>query len=242
VVRPGYGDDAADGTHWGTTVVVIIASEPASATLAWSKSTVRSILGNPRYTGHQVWNRQRRDEVLLDVQDVALGHETKMRWNSPDDWVWSHERTHEAVVAPELFAEAQHQRVATHRGTAMRPRRTRTYLLSGLLCCAQCGRRMQGQAIRGHSYYRCKFPAEYAIAQDRHAKTVYVREAAVVGPLDDWITTVFDAGHIDETCQTLSAASEVDDADAARAKAARRKVDDCDDRLRKYPLSPRCGC
>ena len=31
-----------------------------------------------------VWNRQRRDEVLIDVvDDVALGHETKMRWNNP---------------------------------------------------------------------------------------------------------------------------------------------------------------
>jgi site-specific DNA recombinase len=41
---------------------------------AWSKSAIRAILANPRYTGHQVWNRQRRDEVLIDVDDVALGH------------------------------------------------------------------------------------------------------------------------------------------------------------------------
>jgi Recombinase len=39
--------------------------------IAWSKSAIRAILANPRYTGHQVWNRQRRDEVLVDV---ALGH------------------------------------------------------------------------------------------------------------------------------------------------------------------------
>jgi len=30
-----------------------------------------------------VWNRQRKDEVLLDVQDVALGFTTKQRWNQP---------------------------------------------------------------------------------------------------------------------------------------------------------------
>ena len=29
--------------------------------LAWSKSAIRVILINPRYTGHQVWNRQRTD-------------------------------------------------------------------------------------------------------------------------------------------------------------------------------------
>lgn len=42
--------------------------------IAWSKSAVRVILTNPRYTGRQVWNKQRKDEVLLDVEDVALGH------------------------------------------------------------------------------------------------------------------------------------------------------------------------
>ena len=44
------------------------------AAIAWSKCAVRAILTNPRYTGYQVWNRQRSDEVLLDVDDVALGH------------------------------------------------------------------------------------------------------------------------------------------------------------------------
>jgi hypothetical protein len=39
------------------------------------------ILANPRYTGRQVWNKQRKDEVLIDVEDVALGHTTKMRRN-----------------------------------------------------------------------------------------------------------------------------------------------------------------
>lgn len=127
---------------------------------------MRAILGNPRYTGYQVWNRQRRDEVLIDVQDVALGHETKMRWNDQDDWVWSAEQTHEALVPRELFVEAQRHRAAASRPAAIvRPRRNRTYLLSGLLHCAQCGRRMQGQAIRDHAYYRCKFPTEYADAQ-----------------------------------------------------------------------------
>jgi hypothetical protein len=43
------------------------------------------ILANPRYTGRQVWNRQRKDEVLLDVQDVALGFTSKQRWNQRAD-------------------------------------------------------------------------------------------------------------------------------------------------------------
>ena len=59
--------------------------------IAWSKSAIRAILINPRYTGRQVWNRQRKDEVLIDVHDVALGHTTKMRWNDQDKWIFSEE-------------------------------------------------------------------------------------------------------------------------------------------------------
>jgi hypothetical protein len=47
---------------------------------------VRVVLTNPRYTGRQVWNKQRKDQVLIDVDDVGLGHETKMRWNDPQAW------------------------------------------------------------------------------------------------------------------------------------------------------------
>ena len=40
---------------------------------------------------------QRREEVLLDVEDVALGHESKMRWNHPSEWVWSEQQIHTAL-------------------------------------------------------------------------------------------------------------------------------------------------
>ena len=43
----------------------------------------------PRYTGRQVWNRQRKAEILINIDDVALGHETKMRWNPAREWIYS---------------------------------------------------------------------------------------------------------------------------------------------------------
>jgi hypothetical protein len=66
--------------------------------LAWSKSAVRAILQNPRYTGSQVWNRQRRDEVLLDDDDtiylayyffddtLANGRRDRVAWLLHDAW------------------------------------------------------------------------------------------------------------------------------------------------------------
>ncbi|MEU6324214.1 recombinase family protein [Streptomyces sp. NPDC047009] len=44
-------------------------------------TTVRAILANPRYSGRQVWNRQRTDHVLLDPD--TLGTRDIMRWNAP---------------------------------------------------------------------------------------------------------------------------------------------------------------
>jgi DNA invertase Pin-like site-specific DNA recombinase len=38
---------------------------------AWTLHTVRAILGNPRYTGRQVWNRQRTDAVVLMARMMA---------------------------------------------------------------------------------------------------------------------------------------------------------------------------
>jgi site-specific DNA recombinase len=62
--------------------------------IAWNKFAVRAILVNPRYTGHQVWSKQRKDEVLIDVNDVALGHTTKLRWNQTSIWIWSEKLVH----------------------------------------------------------------------------------------------------------------------------------------------------
>ena len=211
---------------------------------AWGKSAVRAILRNPRYTGRQVWNRQGRVEELLDVEDVALGHQTKLRWNDPSAWVWSAAQTHEPIVSAEVFARAQEVAAAgAHRPTVTKTRRTeRQYLLSGMVRCALCGRRMQGNWNNGVPHYRCRYAAEYALAKGvEHPKTVYVREAAVVPALDAWLAQVFDPDNVEATCDALAMASEPDDGAAARLEAARRKVDDCDKRLAKYRAALEAG-
>jgi len=40
----------------------------------WMLRTVAAILANPRYTGRQVWNRQRTDFDLVDPDNATLGH------------------------------------------------------------------------------------------------------------------------------------------------------------------------
>jgi hypothetical protein len=110
---------------------------------AWDKGAVRAILTNPRYTGHQVWNRQRKDEVLIDVENVALGHATKLRWNDRAQWVWSEEIAHPPLIDREAFDQVQDpaRRRADASGVRKLRRTRHPYALQGCVWCGLCGRR-----------------------------------------------------------------------------------------------------
>ncbi len=196
---------------------------------------MRAILHNPRYTGHQVWNRQRREETLVNVEDVALGHETRMRWNPPSQWIWSAEPTHPALIDFDTFNAVQQVFGRAQRAAVRREKTKRPYVLSGLVRCGICGRRMQGSQNHGRPYYRCKFPAEYAVTEQQHAKTVYVREEAILPPLDRWLAGLFDDKHIDSTCQALAEASRASTGDdQTRQLELRRRLKECEAKLAKY--------
>ena len=205
----------------------------ASSRGAWAKSAVRAILKNPRYTGRQVWNRQRRHEVLIDVHDVALGHETKMRWNDPDQWVWSGEPAHERIISVELFEAVQQAFATTNRRQRSR-RSARPYLFSGIMRCGLCGRRMSGQTNHDRPYYRCRFPTDYGIGEDQHPRNVYVKEAAVEPGLDGWLASLFDDDHLEETCEILAGVSQPDPEAEARKVALLEEIGECDRRFEQY--------
>jgi site-specific DNA recombinase len=203
---------------------------------AWGKSAVRAILANPRYTGYEVWNKQRRDEVLLDVNDVAAGYETKLRWNDPDTWVWSAVPAHPTIVDLDTWKQAQrHLDLGRAHSATRRDKPTpRPYVLRGLVRCGLCGRKMQGTWNNGRPHYRCQFAAEYAAVKEiDHPKTVYLREDVITSKLDGWINKVFDPDNIEATCAALADAGR-DTQLAARAEAARAKIADCDRRLANY--------
>ncbi|WP_446461000.1 recombinase zinc beta ribbon domain-containing protein [Streptomyces sp. BRA346] len=112
--------------------------------------TVRAILANPRYTGHQVWNRQRTDHDLIDAANTTLGHRDVTRWNTTADWIISAQPAHPALVREADFIAVQH--LSTARETAP----GRIYLLAGLLRCGVCGRRMESRWARRRPAYRCR--------------------------------------------------------------------------------------
>lgn len=200
----------------------------------WAKSAVRAILGNPRYTGRQVWNRQRRDEILIDVRDVALGHETRMRWNDRDAWVWSQELTHEPLVSVELYEQVQAQFETTRRASTRTPKEGRHYVLAGLMTCGKCGRRMHGAWNHGHPNYRCQFSNQYAIDPTEHPRTLSVNEASLVPGLDRWLGSLFEPERLDDTCAALAAVSDPAPPDPTRENKLRAEIAKCDRELDGY--------
>ncbi len=109
---------------------------------AWTLHTVRAILGNPRYTGRQVWNRQRTDSDLVDPANTGLGHRPVQRWNLPEGWVISARPAHPAIVTEADFIAAQD---LAARGGPDGPGSPagHHYLLAGLVRCGTCERLLE---------------------------------------------------------------------------------------------------
>lgn len=209
----------------------------------WSKSAVRAILTNPRYTGISVWGRQRREEILLDVEDVAAGHRTRMVWNDEEAWVQASEQTHQPIVGLELFERARARRQSRTRADRRKPRVSRRpFLLRGLLHCGLCARRMQGTWNHDRVYYRCRYPSEYALPpESHHPGTVYVREGDIVPALDQWLAQLFSPERIEATCEALAASQASTAEGEAHLAAARRTLVDCDARLARHRAAIEAG-
>jgi site-specific DNA recombinase len=204
--------------------------------IAWNKFAVRAILVNPRYTGHQVWNKQRKDEVLIDVEDVALGHMTKLRWNESAKWLWSSKIVQPPIVDRDIFDQVQvmvNGRDAKH--AEHKPhRRQHPYALRGLVFCGLCERRMQSHWVNSAPYYRCRFPSEYALANRvQHPLNVNLREDAVIVHVDKWLAREFAPHRMSETLRDLAEARP-DTQAASTDDDTTSKIAECDRKLAQY--------
>lgn len=95
----------------------------------WTKDAVLRVLRNPVYAGYMPY----RDEI--------------------------HEGEHQAIVDPEIFAEAR-ALLESHGGKKIRRRPDSPYLLRGLLRCALCGKAYTPASTskktgKEYRYYRC---------------------------------------------------------------------------------------
>jgi site-specific DNA recombinase len=178
--------------------------EPDRAVGRWTYSNVRDMLTNPKHTGHMVWNRRARKG------------KGKNRINAVEEWVWSPEPTHEALVDLETFVQAQvvaevRERSRTASGGNRRhPGAKRTYRLRGYMFCAVCGRRYQGKTTRKNTYYVCAPKKEYLPAN--HPAGFWVREDSLLDGLNKFLSTqIFGAARqylLDRDLRALDAAEQ----------------------------------
>jgi DNA invertase Pin-like site-specific DNA recombinase len=159
---------------------------PHRSRAGWTLRTVASILSNPRYTGRQVWNRQRTDTELVDPGDVSQGHRGVQRWNLSDGWVISERPAHPALVSEADFIAAQDLSAArgpAPAGVLAEPPKRR-YLLAGLLTCGACRRRMESAWSNGRAAYRCRHGRTTATSPDPgRPRNAYLREDRILARL-----------------------------------------------------------
>src|SRR6266568_429573 len=191
--------------------------------------------------------RRLTDEILLDVNDVAAGYETRMRWNQASSWIWSDSIAHEPLVSAADFEAAQ--AIMAGAGRARRTSReahqrvTHPYVLRGRLHCGYCGRRMQGQYSNREPYYRCRYPREYALASHvRHPGNVYLREADLLPAIDNWLVTIFAPHRLEQTIREMQAAQEpATPVPAPAPQDVQAVIADCDARLARYQAALDAG-
>ncbi|WP_405181813.1 recombinase family protein [Nocardia sp. NBC_01377] len=218
----------------------------------WQASTVRAILENPRYTGYAVFGRWSKHEELLDPDDVAAGHVVRFKRANQDRIVRSRRPAHPAIVSVETFTQAyltrRRKAAGGHQGQA-RLERTRAttssnrwYPLRGCIRCELCNRKMEATARASQIYYRCRVrtlvPGSPVL--DTHPITVNLRQTALLGPLNQWIGTLFDPEHRAVTIAQLIDAQETVDHEQQR-RAAKQRLADAETKLRRHQAAIEAG-
>jgi hypothetical protein len=132
------------------------------------------------------------------------------------------------------LCEPRVQQILTSRRTRTGPRerfRTRyVYALGGQIVCDACGRKMQASRTNGYVYYRCRFAAEYALANKiSHPRNILVREAQLVPALDEWLARQFEPDRVEVTIDVLTAAQNDPAEEQHILVQARHVIRDCED-------------
>ena len=209
---------------------------PPDPATGWSLGGVAAMLRNPKYTGYQVIGRRRKGRPV-----------------PVDQWHWSPEPTHPAIVDRATWdaAQAVGAEHASSRdsddGLYRQPPSRRTYALRSRVRCRLCRRRMCGitrlhpanKSRTEYAYYVCPHnPANprHAAAAPDHPRTVAAREDLLLDKLRDGLAAYAlapgRAGRLAELLPADAAAQQAKrDAKAAALTAKLKQLDKALDSL-----------
>ncbi|WP_159847568.1 hypothetical protein [Nocardia sp. CY41] len=102
-----------------------------------------------------------------------------------------------------------------------------------------CGRRIQGSWNHGRPHYRCRYPPEYALADNiDHPTTVYLREDQLSSPIDSWLAEIF---HPDRIEHSLAMLEEAQTDNTPAIESARRSLAEHDRKLSRSRAALEAG-
>lgn len=167
----------------------------------WDRMTIRGMLRNPAYKGQAAYGKTKEEPMRPKLRpqrgDPAIPKRPTSTRNRPEDeWI---SIPVPALVSEPLFDAVQHQ-LGENRQRARQRKRGASYLLQGLIVCAQCGyayygKRVSNQAAKGkprrYAYYRCIGTDGYRFGGERVCNNHQIR------------TDTLDQAVWDEVCQLL---------------------------------------
>ncbi|MCC6963733.1 MAG: recombinase family protein [candidate division Zixibacteria bacterium] len=111
----------------------------------WQSSTIRAMLKQPKYVGDWTWNRTKWNKKNATGKRLA-------RLNPASAWV--HHRCEDLrIVPPSLWQQVQNRLSQSSARTS--PGNRKSFALSGLLTCANCGSKLVIVKSRGVQTYAC---------------------------------------------------------------------------------------
>lgn len=128
-----------------------------------------------------------------------------------------------AIIDKETFRRAQELRAARSQ---RKSRPDRTYLFSGIIFCADCGRRMSScyDAVNEHAYYKCETHYEYGNSRCKHLK--FMREDKVEQFAVDHLLDAIDDYNLEASRQFEEIKKAASKKDPAKIKKKMQKLKD----------------
>jgi site-specific DNA recombinase len=206
---------------------------------------VRAIVLNPKYMGAQAYGRYHKVERLRSVDNPAAGHVTRQVPSGPDEVVTVPGLV-DAIVSEQTWRAAQPEKCPSRPGPRpdrptrgqdrIGPATTSRYALRGLLVCAECGRKMQGNII-GRKVsprvgYRCVYRDEYP-ADNGHPRSIFVAESRIIPVLDEWLAEL-SSKNVDQAVAAMLEQGAVDDSDPPEVRRARMVAKEAQTKLDRY--------
>jgi hypothetical protein len=108
------------------------------------------------------------------------------------------------------------------------------YPLAGLVVCDCCGKKLQGNLVRGHAFYRCKISSDYPVAMNLHPRSLAVREDRLLPHVDAWLCGLFAPERVEATAAQIVEVDSQGHREEPAATRARMTLTECERKLSKH--------